>query len=300
MNKINSHEELPHGTPHFPFQAFSHVDTCRQFATFYHWHDEAEFLYVTEGRLLLHMEQETYPLEKGHVYFINPGTVHALFGDSTYSHHYALVFRLELLGFSQYDACQNKYLEPVLSGKLRFPRGPELSPEDTRQIGAWIRRAAQLYQENPPRIPVPLSIKILLLQILELLFSSSAFIPREKALLQHPSDNYPLKPVFSYMEKHYTDKITLEQLAETIHMNRNYFCRFFKEKVGKTPFSYLNEYRINQAASKLLQSKASITEIAINSGFDNMSYFIRQFKHCKGCTPSAFRRAGTPDSLSEK
>ena len=61
-------------------------------------------------------------------------------------------------------------------------------------------------------------------------------------------------------------------------MNRNYFCRFFKEKVGKTPFSYLNEYRVNQAASQLLSTRLPITEIALNAGFENMSYFIRQFR----------------------
>lgn len=102
--------------------------------------------------------------------------------------------------------------------------------------------------------------------------------------------------MFSYIADHYMEKITLEQLAGTIHMNRNYFCKFFKEKVGETPFSYLNGYRINQAASQLLQSGASITEVAINSGFDNMSYFIRQFKHCKGCTPSAFRKVENQDA----
>ena len=92
----------------------------------------------------------------------------------------------------------------------------------------------------------------------------------------------PLKAVFSYIESHYGEKISLEDLAGTIHMNRNYFCRFFKEKAGKTPFSYLNEYRVNQAASQLLSTRLPITEIALNAGFENMSYFIRQFRRCKG------------------
>ena len=73
-------------------------------------------------------------------------------------------------------------------------------------------------------------------------------------------------------------------------MNKNYFCRFFKEKAGKTPFAYLNEYRINQAAGELMKTDLPITEIALNSGFENMSYFIRQFKHYRGCTPSVFRQ----------
>ena len=144
--------------------------------------------------------------------------------------------------------------------------------------------------------PSVFSIKITLLQILELLFASQSFIPGTQAG-ETSGDVNPLKAVFSYIESHYGEKISLEDLAGTIHMNRNYFCRFFKEKAGKTPFSYLNEYRVNQAASQLLSTRLPITEIALNAGFENMSYFIRQFRRCKGCTPSAYRNTEDPKSL---
>lgn len=134
------------------------------------------------------------------------------------------------------------------------------------------------------------------MQILELLFASRSFIPGTQAG-ETSGDVNPLKAVFSYIESHYGEKISLEDLAGTIHMNRNYFCRFFKEKAGKTPFSYLNEYRVNQAASQLLSTRLPITEIALNAGFENMSYFIRQFRRCKGCTPSAYRNTEDPKSL---
>ena len=91
------------------------------------------------------------------------------------------------------------------------------------------------------------------------------------------------------METNYMRKIHLEELSSCAHMNKNYFCKFFKKKIGKSPFTYLNEYRINQAAALLLKSNAPITEIALNTGYENMSYFIRQFKYYKHCTPSDFR-----------
>ena len=56
-------------------------------------------------------------------------------------------------------------------------------------------------------------------------------------------------------------------------------------------------YRKNQAASQLLSTRLPITEIALNAGFENMSYFIRQFRRCKGCTPSAYRNTEDPKSL---
>ena len=297
MNKIHLQKEAKHGTPQFPFQAFSQHDTCGQYFAPYHWHDEAEFLYVTEGSIMLRTESDTKILSAGQICFINPGTAHALFGSSDISHHYALVFNLELLSFAQYDVCQNRYLEPLFSGKLLFPSGDSLMPETYAKIGQLIARAEQLYQSTDSAVPAPLSIKIILLQILEILFSEQAFLPSGDNARWKSTEEYTLRPVFAYMKQHYQERITLEQLASSLHMNKNYFCKFFKQKVGKTPFSYLNEYRINQAAALLLTTDAPITEIAMNTGFDNMSYFIRQFKHCKGCTPSVFRKMEHPGAV---
>lgn len=297
MNKIHLQKEAQHGTPQFRFQAFSQRDTCGQYFAPYHWHDEAEFLYVTEGSITLRTETGTKILSAGQVSFINPGTAHALFGNSVISHHYALVFGLELLSFAQYDVCQNRYLEPLFSGKLMFPPGDSFDPDTSAKIGQLIAQAEQLYQNTDPAVPAPLSIKIILLQILEILFSKQAFLSSGDNARWKSSEEYSLRPVFEYIKQHYQERITLEQLSSRLHMNKNYFCKFFKQKVGKTPFSYLNEYRINQAAALLLTTNSPITEIAMDTGFDNMSYFIRQFKHCKGCTPSAFRKMEHPGAV---
>lgn len=296
MNIKNYHENHSHGTPGFPFQAYSQEDLTGQYFVPYHWHEEVEFIYVTKGSLALRTQNHTRLLQEGHVYFINPGTLHGLFGNSQTSHHYALVFRLDLLNFALGDDCQTSYLAPLCSGNLRFPSGEELPQDLTLQLGSLIEKAANLYRTWDTALPASLSIKILLLQILELLFTYQAFskgIPFESSSRDHDT----LKSVFTYIETHYNEKISLEDLASSIHMNRNYFCRFFKEKVGKTPFSYLNEYRINQAASLLLNTQAPITEIALDTGFENMSYFIRQFKRCKGCTPSVYRNTKHPKSM---
>lgn len=292
MKKQYIPEENPHGTPYFPFQSLSQTDHCGQYFAPYHWHDEVEFLFVTQGTLQLCTDREAYLLEEGHVYFINPGTVHGVFGNSLHSHHYALLFPLDLLSFSKYDICQNEFLSPLLTGKLLFPDGRSLSHELTCRIGELIRRASLLYQDLSS-VTAPLSIKILLLEILELLFAHGSFVQAADIPRDESRGIYPLKPVFTYIETHYSERITLEELSASVHMNKNYFCRFFKEKAGKTPFSYLTEYRINQACSQLLNTSLPITEIALNTGFENMSYFIRQFRRYRGCTPSEFRRSGS-------
>lgn len=299
MNKINTDsilgiQETAHGTPYFPFQALSQKDENGQYFAPYHWHSEVEFLYVTEGSVQLKTERDSQTLTAGQVQFINPGIVHGIFGNSLRSHHYALVFPLSLLSFAQYDICQDTLLTPLLSGTLQFPDGRDLTARTIREVGQHIvsigRRYLDFYQETQTsENTAPLAIKIALLQIIELLYREQAFVSARNAK-QTASKNDSLKSIFSYIEECYADRLTLEKLSSVVHMNKNYFCKYFKEKTGKTPFSYLNEYRINQASMQLLLTDAPITDVAFASGFDNMSYFIRQFKHYKGCTPSAFRQ----------
>ena len=172
MNSLSYHESHSHGSLGLPFQAYSQEDPYGQYFVPYHWHEEVEFIYVTKGSLVLRTQNRTRLLQEGHIYFINPGTLHGLFGNSPFSHHYALVFRLDMLNFLQTDSCQTSYLVPLCTGKYLFPDSEALAPELTAQIAALIKKAADEYRNCDTSLTAALSIKITLLQILELLFAS--------------------------------------------------------------------------------------------------------------------------------
>ena len=72
-------------------------------------------------------------------------------------------------------------------------------------------------------------------------------------------------------------------------MSPKYFCAFFKNMTKKSPVEYLNSYRVERAARKLLNSDLSVTDIAFSCGFNDLSYFIKTFKAEKGVTPAKFR-----------
>ena len=90
------------------------------------------------------------------------------------------------------------------------------------------------------------------------------------------------------MEEHFSEPVTLEQIAAQAEMSPRYFCRFFQELTHRSPIEYLNYYRIEQAGDRLLHSALSVTEIAYNCGFNDLSYFIRVFKRLKGVTPKKY------------
>lgn len=151
MNSLSYHESHSHGSLGLPFQAYSQEDPYGQYFVPYHWHEEVEFIYVTNGSLVLRTQNRTRLLQEGHIYFINPGTLHGLFGNSPFSHHYALVFRLDMLNFLQADSCQTSYLIPLCSGKYLFPDSEALAPELTAQIAALIKKQPTSTETAIPR-----------------------------------------------------------------------------------------------------------------------------------------------------
>ena len=98
-----------------------------------------------------------------------------------------------------------------------------------------------------------------------------------------------LSPALSFVEKNCTKEISLEEIAKTLDMNREYFCRLFKKTVGITFVDYTNLVRIIKAKELLISSQKSIQEISDNLGFSSVSYFTRVFKNITNQTPSTYR-----------
>lgn len=94
----------------------------------------------------------------------------------------------------------------------------------------------------------------------------------------------------SYIEEHYAEKCTLEDIAAHAHFSPVYFHGIFKKAVGKTPNEYLAEYRIEKSKQLLLMESMGIASIAAASGFSSQSYFNYCFKAATGETPSEYRK----------
>lgn len=95
--------------------------------------------------------------------------------------------------------------------------------------------------------------------------------------------------VIDYISVNYTKNITLEDLAEVAYMTTNSFCRFFKDRTGKTAFQFLREFRINKACQMLINGEKSIAEICYDTGFNSFSSFNRIFKKLKNISASEYK-----------
>ncbi len=84
--------------------------------------------------------------------------------------------------------------------------------------------------------------------------------------------------------------LSLDDLAKAAAMSRYHFLRCFKTHVGATPYAYLQQVRLQNAAARLRDASQSITEIALDCGFTSLSRFSSIFRQHYGCTPSVYRR----------
>mgnify|MGYP002636124212 CR=1 FL=1 len=102
-----------------------------------------------------------------------------------------------------------------------------------------------------------------------------------------------MSAVFDYTFHNFHEPISLQQIASVSNMTTNAFCKYFKQRTNKTYFQLLNEVRIEHACKLLIKDKdLSISEVALQSGFQNISNFNRKFKLVKINTPSHYRRIG--------
>ncbi len=105
-----------------------------------------------------------------------------------------------------------------------------------------------------------------------------------------PGKHAAIHRAIAFIEDHFADSISLEEIAGYCYLSPHYFCRVFKEKTGSSPWDYLTHVRLEEGKKLLRASDLSITEIALRVGFCDSSYFAKVFKANEGCSPSQFRK----------
>lgn len=99
-----------------------------------------------------------------------------------------------------------------------------------------------------------------------------------------------VRQAMAYLHEHYAEPISREDLARRVGLSDDYLTSCFHKELGLTPIAYLNRYRVQQAKQLLAYTHKSITEIALDVGFSNSSYFSRIFRRETGMSPEAYRR----------
>jgi len=100
-----------------------------------------------------------------------------------------------------------------------------------------------------------------------------------------------LKPVFDYIEQHYRDIITIDDLAATLDVTPQYLCNLFKATMNHRPFEYVNSFRIARSKDIMVQHPdMSLSEVAVQCGYESLSYFSSVFRKTEGLSPGEYKK----------
>lgn len=289
-------ENARHGTVIFPLALYEWSGST-DWRVPLHWHDEMELIYFKEGTFNAWLNTREFLIESPAIMCIHAGELHSLILGAGCLES-AVVFNLNILSFEHYDAIQAKLLRPLMDGRLRLPvLFGHTDPVFPHIKNCYENIEAKIKEMNVCRAEDEIAKNSAYLQIKLYLFDMLAFLYKNNSLEhvknihrenEHQIEN--LKKVLSYINENYSSPIRLDELSSLVNLNTQYFCRYFKENIGKTATEYINDIRIEKAAESLLETSDKIITIAQDAGFDNIGYFIRRFRQAKGVTPSEYRK----------
>lgn len=251
-----------------------------------HWHDSVELIYIKRGAGIIQVDFDSHEAEAGDIFLVLPGHLHGLrWLPKNRMEYENIIFDINFLGSDNVDLCSQKYLHPILNGKIQLPSRIGKKDKFYSSIAACLDACDQLCEVRSNGYELGVKGHLMILFSLLCQMSEKQV---EKPVGNRNTDK--LKAILSRIETDYNKKLTIDDMADECGYSSSHFMRWFKENTGSSFTGYLIEYRLSKAALALRSTNDSILEIAEKNGFDNLSNFNRLFKKRFEMKPSQFRK----------
>jgi len=279
---LNSHNEeiIQYTIPHW-LHSFEHTildDTILKYIPL-HWHEELQFILVTHGTIEVKLLGKTFLVSKGSGFFINSGLIHEIHPiekDSIF-----ICWNAGISGFD--DHLQKKFIRSLVEEQTMPHLQLHTNNAVHNQILKLISDSFIIFEEAKPGFELLVSSNYL--QCLYELVNSMDSFNSVKVKVH----DQRIKQILHYIHSHYKSKITLGDLANSIYLSNAETNRLFKKYMRSSPFTYILDYRLERSVELLVRTRSSITEIALETGFSNVSYYIKNFKLKYNITPLKYR-----------
>jgi AraC-like DNA-binding protein len=256
-------------------------------------HDYFEIFYLHQGELVCHIQDFSLPMRGGDLAIVNSVQYHTMRlpsrGVVRRAKAATLYFMPEMIRATENAREGAEYLAPFLMQRDSFQHIIAGHPELSYEVFSLIKRIHAEQQESSAdaRLAVKTYLKMILLLLVKHYADHSgtgeAFNRRRRAIEQ-------LSPLFDYMEAHYQQPISVESAAAVLGLSKSQFMRLFKQVTGQPFVVYLNNFRIAKAQALLETTDLSISEVGLEVGFCNQSYFGSIFRNLSRMTPLQYRR----------
>lgn len=244
-----------------------------------HHHDWIEIIYLIHGELEVQINNETKKLKKNEFIVINPMSIHST---RCRDGNTAILLQIPL-----------SFLEKFVPDIREYSFFVDLDSKDPRtqtKLGdirntlqdLWI--AYQFQAEG-----YLFRCYSLIFELIYILVHSFSQKLNRKELQRNQKNLERIERIIDYVNCHYTEAISIKEIAGVLGLNEIYFSRFFKANMGTTFLEYLNMVRLEKIYVDLLNTNMSIGEIQEKHGFYNEKVFRRMFREVYGCSPREVR-----------
>ena len=265
-----------------PGQSFKLFKPSLKNFFFWHYHPEYELVYVEATTGIRHVGQHISSFMDSDLVLIGPNIPHLNFDYGLQTEYRQVVVQLKenFMGDAfketpEFEGIQNlfekAYLGLSFSGK-------------TKNIVAEKLRCMQEFDHFQQLL--------CLLEIFHLLANSvevTELNDQDTSIKLFLNDKIRMGSIYKYIHANYNQTPDVNKVAASVHLSTAAFCRYFKKQTNMTFTDFVNQYRITQAKTLLLQDK-SVSEVCYEVGFDSLSYFNKLFKKITGENPSKFKK----------
>ena len=306
-------ENRPHGTPENPFSQYHINDVKRAFQIPVHWHDELEIIYVKHGKLHVTISGENYIGNPKEAFVVSPGSLHFMGSPTGDVDYYTFLFPVEYISFQTDDIMEKTILSPLKHGRLMIkPQIMDMAAdicerliEINTNISYLKKKISESTEErksrenhkynksddiavsniNEANINAQFETKMTLIKFIQKMWQNGLILENAAN-----GTNTTEKEMITYIRQNYTREISLQEFGMQFHLSEKYISRYFKEHFHITLSQYINHLRLEHARQLLQESTVPVTEVALQSGYQNVSYFIRCFKKMYGVSPLKYRK----------
>lgn len=254
-----------------------------------HWHEDIELVKIITGKMNYYVNGKIIHLNEGDGIIVNSRAMHYGYSENSEDCDFICVLINPSI-FGTTTPIYQKFISPILKN-VCLDAYPLLANHNEHQsILNDINILGKLHilstSENKQIDLACLSTACSLWnKWFELIKTQLALVPQPESreiILQ--------KKMVNFIYDHYTKFITLDEIAQSANICRSLCCRLFKKYAQQTPNQFLNAYRIERAKILLHSTSTNITNVAYQCGFNNLSYFAKQFEKIVGTTPKKYQR----------
>lgn len=253
-----------------------------------HWHNDVELVKILDGEMNYYINGKTINLKKNDGVIINSKVMHYGFSENNQECEFiCILIDPEILSIN--SVIYKNLINPIItSPNLEY----NLLKQDNINHNKILLNIEELYKSYHHFILTQENIDLECIATTCYFWKNWFDLVKDNLINnnEEPSKEILLqKKMTRFIYQNYMHPIKLENIAESANICRSKCCILFKKYVQQSPINFLNEYRVERAKELILNTNMNITEIALNCGFNNLSYFAKQFYKITGKTPKKYK-----------